>query len=267
MSGSPCYFGRRIPSHSGRESKRKMKKNQNNILAAGHAVAAALQTINEANATPALQNARKALTTSLADIASHAGRQADPLPPRTRERNQVFDAATDAAYVVGRLVLGYALQRDLVALAGQVDLSATDLGRGRLTRRVQQMRQVQTAAHTHAADLTEAGVTAEVLKDLDGKIAAAEAAIAQARSNIASRRIATENLQRSFARLEQLLRYSLDPLMETYRRTDPDTHTRYETARVVIDRPGVPTPEPQPSNPPAVTPAPLSLPSEQRLAA
>lgn len=236
-----------------------MNRNQNNLLTTGHAVSATLETLTATSVPPALAAARTALDNRLSNIKAYDEQQANPLPPRTLERNQQFKVAADAAYVVARLVRGYALAQGLVALAGQVDFSATDLTRGRLTRRLQSMRQVHTAAQAHAAELVTAGVTAEMITDLDAKITAAETVLVAPRTNIAARRVATENLMREFAKLELLLDYTLDPLMEAYGRTDPDAYTRYLTARRVIDRPGTPAVDedaaPKTNLKPAATPS------------
>jgi hypothetical protein len=185
--------------------------------------------------------ARTALDKLLKEINTGADQQALPIPPRTRDRNKQMTTAAATTYMIARLVLGYALANDLDTLAGQVDFSPSELGHGRLTRRVQRMRQVLTAAKEHAAALADAGVTAEMLTDAEAKVAAAEAGISTPRSNIVKRQVATRNLDESFQKLERMFRYSLDPLMEKHRETDPDGYNRYIEARRVIDRPGHPT--------------------------
>lgn len=222
-----------------------MKRFQNNLLTTAHTVSAMLETLTATSAPPAILAARTALDNLIGEINALANQQANPLPPRTLERNMLFDAASDAAHVVARLVRGYALQQGMMALAGEVDFAPSDLGRGRFAHRLQRMLQVQAAAQANAAALATAGVPAATLADLDAKIATATAVIAAPRSNIAARRLATENLFHPFRKLVQHLDYTLDPLMETYRQTDPDAYTLYRTARRVINRPGTPAEDPE----------------------
>lgn len=213
-----------------------MNERENALVTTAHAVAAALETIPTASASPALLAARTALTDCLAELNEHAGQQALPLPPRTRARDQVFATAADATHVVARLILGYALAHDLVTIAGEVAFARSELTSGRLALRLQRMRQVHTAAIAHAAQLAESHLTHEMIADLDAKIAAAEAVLAEPRSNIAARCVATENLRLTCTKLKRLLRLTLDPLMELHRSTDPDSYLRYRAARIVIVR-------------------------------
>lgn len=215
-----------------------MKTEQNNLLTTGHAVLAMLETLTATSVPPALAATRTALENLLEEIDRLADQQANPIPPKTRERNAAFAAAGRAAHVVARLVRGHALATRQVALAGQVDFSQSDLLIGRMNRRLQYMRQIHAAAAANATELAAAGLTAELMTDLTAKMAKAEEGLTLPRSHIAARRVATTNLAEAFDKLGRLLRFTLDPLMETLHASDPDSYTRYLTARRVIDRPG-----------------------------
>lgn len=223
-----------------------MNERENSLVTTAHAVATVLETIPTASASPALLAARTALTDCLAELNDHADQQALPLPPRTRARDRVFATAAEATHVVARLILGYALAHDLVTIAGEVDFARSKLTSGRLTLRLQRMRQVHTAAIAHAAQLAESHLTSETVTDLAAKIAAAEAVLAEPRSNIAARCVATRNLRLGCTKLKRLLRFTLDPLMELHRSTDPDAYLRYQAARIVIIRSGPPQKKDQP---------------------
>jgi hypothetical protein len=212
-----------------------MKSKYYNILATGYAVATAWQTITARGATPAMHAAGVALTGVLHDIETHALQQAEPLTGKTRDRNAIFGRAADAAHAVARLILGHALERGLEELAGRVNLAPSAYRRGRMTHRLQLMRQVHAAAIDATAQGVVLGVTPEMLADFGAKIAAADAVLTLPRTNIVNRCVATENLRRSVQALKRLLQYTLDPLMDLQRATDPDGHALYKGARIVID--------------------------------
>jgi hypothetical protein len=67
--------------------------------------------------------------------------------------------------------------------------------------------------------------------------------IAAPRNRIMDRRTHTEKVQLTATKLERLLNYTLDPLMEELRAAEPETYVRYRTARRVINRPGQTAPE------------------------
>ena len=219
-----------------------------------------LKTLTATGAPPALQAARTALDNLLLEINAHADEQADPIEPRTQERDLRFSEAAEATHVVARLVRGHALAAQLVELAGQVDIPPTHLRHGRFTHRLQAMRRVHAAASGSAPELAVRGLTPELLADLTTKIAAAETAMVGPRSQVAARHGATASLGRRFEELGRLLSFTLDPLLETLGRTDPDAYSRYLTARRVIDRPGSHVPAapsaPAESGPPVATSAP-----------
>jgi hypothetical protein len=212
-----------------------MKTKHHNLLATGYVVADAWQTIMARGATPAMQAAGEALARILHDIETHALQQAEPLTGKARDRNAVFVRAAEAAHAVARLILGHALHRGLDDLVVRVDLALSAYRRGRMTHRVQLMRQVQAAAVDATSQGVVLGVTPEMLADLDGKIAAADAVLTLPRTNIANRCVATENLRRSVQALKHLLQYTLDPLMDLRRETDLDGYALYKAARIVID--------------------------------
>jgi hypothetical protein len=136
-----------------------------------------------------------------------------------------------------------------------VNIPASELSRSRFTRRLELMRQIHTAASSVVGQITDLTLTPAMLAEFKGKIDAAEAVLAAPRSNIATRRVATENIARSVAELEWLLRYTLDPLMELHRTVNPDGYVLYRTARLVIDRPGDPVGEETPVTPANMSPA------------
>jgi hypothetical protein len=196
-----------------------------------------------------MQAAGVALDNLLNEITTPSNQQSEPLTGKTQDRNKVFDAASDMAYSIARLVLGHALAHGLGDLAAKVDIPASELGRSRFTRRVELMRQIHTAASSVIPQVTDSTLTPAMLTEFRGKIDAAEAVLTAPRSNIATRRVATENVERSVIKLEQLLRYTLDPLMELRRTDDPDGYVLYSAARLVIDRPGDPAEEETPATP------------------
>lgn len=220
-----------------------MNRKQNNILTTGHSVSAMLETLTATSVAPAITATRTALVNLLNEINTQGDEQAMPLRPRTAMRNEQFEAAALATHRIARLVRGYALAAGDTALAGQVEFSRTDLAQGRFNRRLQAMRQVHAAAQARAAALAPEGLSSAMLADLETKIAAAAAGLAVPRSNIAARKLAIQNLVEAFDRLEHLLVYRLDPLMEELGQTDRQAWSRYLTARAVIDRPGTPAPD------------------------
>jgi hypothetical protein len=229
-----------------------VKAKYHNLLTTGSQVLTAWNTITATGATPAMQAAGIALDNLLKEIKSDAAQQGEPLRGKTLDRDALLQVAANATRVVARLARGHALEHGQADLAEHCDVSATDLARGRLTVRLQRMRQVHTAVGAVVEQLTATGITPELLTELDSAIAAAEAVVNAPRAGIVARRVATQNVRRGCQRLERLLRYTLDPLMERHSANDPDAYVLYQAARLVINRPGEPA-QPTPTN--AASPA------------
>lgn len=220
-----------------------MKAKYYNLVTTAHSVANSLATLTATSAPPALLAARTALDNMLEEITTTAAQQEETLIGATRHRDKVFEAATSATHVLARLLVGHALAQGDEALRAQVDYSRTDLRQGRLGRRVQRLRRVLDAAQARVPELADTGLTPALLAEAEGKLAAAEAVIASPRDHIADRRSHTEKIRVLAAKLERLLNYTLDPLMDALRASEPDTYVRYRTARRVIRRPGQVAPE------------------------
>jgi hypothetical protein len=236
-----------------------MNAPQNNLLATGQSVSTALETITATNVPAALTAAHVALNTTLGNIRNHAATQALPITGKTRDRDAVFAAAADATLVIAGLVLSYAKNQKLGDLAAKVDLTASQLARGRFDTRVQLMQQVHDAAAGVVGQLADFEVTAATLTDLQTKIDAASALLTSPRSTIVARRVATQNLAEGFGQLEDLL-HQIDPLIKARCLTDPDSYKLDQAARVVIDRPGAPS-QPEPTPAPASSAPPVNAPA------
>jgi hypothetical protein len=187
-----------------------------------------------------MQAAGTALDNLLKEIKTEAAQQGEPLKGKTRDRDTLMRAAADATLIAARLVLGHALEHGPADLVEHCSVSASDLTKGRLNRRIQEMRQVHSAISGALPQLGGTDVTPELLTELNTKIDAAEAIANAPRASVVTRRATTQTLERACRRLERLLRYRLDPLMEQLRDKDPGAYALYEAARVVINRPGEP---------------------------
>jgi len=121
-----------------------------------------------------------------------------------------------------------------------VNLHRYEFETGRFLRRMQLMQQVHDAAKDVLAQLTDYGVTAAILTDLQTKIDAANALLPVRRATVITRRVATAKLAGAFRKMHTLIAKELDPLVEPLRLTDPDNYALYQAARLTINLPGTP---------------------------
>ena len=216
-----------------------MTSEQNALLSTAQSVSRFLETLTATDLPPAFAAARVALKTDLSRIAALANAQAQPLGGLTRHRDGVFDAGVEVTLIVADLVRGYARRAGLVELAAKVEITPSDLSRGRFSRRVQLMQQVYEAtAGLAAAELAALGLTEARLAELKAKADAAEALHDVPRDAIAARRVITRQLRELISELRSRLRDELDPHMAARRVSDPVAYERYQAARIVIQRSG-----------------------------
>jgi hypothetical protein len=94
---------------------------------------------------------------------------------------------------------------------------------------------VHNAAQGVLASLSDYGVTAATLTDLQTKIDAAEAQVSASRDAIVARKVATGQLAGALAGFHAFLRKELDPLVESLRESHPTEHAAYRAARITIN--------------------------------
>jgi hypothetical protein len=222
-----------------------MNSLQINKLAMGHAVSNSLETFPATGVPPALAVKHASLKAMMDNIHALALQQVVPLAGVRVDRDRVFEVVGDAAEVVGGAVLSYANAHRLGDLTARVRFALDRLRRARIFHRVQVAQQIHDAAHGVVDQLVDYSVTAATLTDLQTKVTAAMALLDATRTAVVSRTVATQGLARAFDAFEALLKDELDPLINSLKRTIPEAHARYRSARRIVDVPGSPGAEPE----------------------
>lgn len=141
---------------------------------------------------------------------------------------------------------------DLFALT---DVTPTTLDRMDGEELSNRAARVLAAANDKKTDLARFQVTQANIDELDTALQTFNSVKTSPRARTAERKAQTQSLARQNRDLKKHLRNQIDPMVNLFRRTNPDFVAGYRAARVIIDRPATRTAAPTtPTPPPAPKP-------------
>ncbi len=133
-------------------------------------------------------------------------------------------------------VLGHTSNdNELVALVDLTPSGLDKLGDEELANRA---TTILARANTMKSALAPMQVTQANLDELDQALQAFQATKAKPRTAVAERMAQTESLPSLVRDGSNILRNQIDPLVNLFRRSNPDFVSGYRSARVIIDRAG-----------------------------
>lgn len=185
-----------------------------------------------------LPEALAAFSEELARVSVLQKRQFAPLAGALAERDTVLDELVLATLEIAGRVESFAHRSGLVSLARDVHVTPADFSRARLDRKVRLAEHVYHVTVEALPQIAEIGLTEADLAGFREKIAAARTCVLEPRAAIARRKVATEELEATFARISGILRHEIDPLMLPLSRKNRELFLVYEAARDVVHRRG-----------------------------
>lgn len=155
-----------------------------------------------------------------------------------KDKATLRENMADLALKVGKAVVAYASVNNNNALLDKVNYSRSQLLSVRDTISADRCRVIHTEATAVLADLTDYGVDAPLLTDLDTAISDYSIAITTPRTAITTRKTSTSELKTLFAEADKILKKQMDTLMEMFKADAPTFYTNYFNARVIVDLKG-----------------------------
>lgn len=187
----------------------------------------------------------------LQTIQSAAQRQAEKTGGATQDKNKLKKAMCDKAHEIAALVLAYANKKKDKELAGQVRFTKSELLGTRDTEVAGLCKNVRQAATENLTSLADYAVTVADLTDLAQKISDYETAVQKPAEKRVDKKTATDEVKGAVDELMAVFEEQLDPLSAKFATLNPEFHTAYKNARVIVDnRGGSSKPTPTPPTPP-----------------
>ena len=213
-----------------------MDNNQTNRVNMFKAVSAYLADHNSVwNGTAPFVAAVTQFNNNLAAIDTAAQKQETP-SGATQDKEGARDALEDVLFLMCEAlsVLGHtANDNDLLALTSVSASALNKLDAEALSNRA---AGVLAAANTKKTDLATLQVTQANIDELNDALQAFNAAKASPRTATAERMAQTQSLASQIRETSGILKNQIDPLVNLFRRSNPDFVAGYRAARVVVDR-------------------------------
>jgi hypothetical protein len=154
----------------------------------------------------------------------------------TAQKKAAFQAMVDTGFTVCSGLKALASATGNAQLLAQSDFSRSDLARGRAADVVNRCQTILTLGEEHKVALAaKYHVVAADQTALSGAIATFTSVQTKPRQGLAASASATTDLVTLFEELDVILNEQLDPLMTTFRFTQPTFFAEYETARTIVD--------------------------------
>ena len=185
---------------------------------------------------PQMVTAVEEFENTLTAIDEAAQKQDIPTSGITGDKSATRDALEDVLFLTSEAlgVLGHTTEdRTLSAL---VKLSASALEQMSAEELSTRAQNVLAEATARATDLARMNVTQANIQELDQTLQAFNAAREEPRTATVARAVHRETLGTLSRQAASLLRNQIDPLVNLFRRTNPDFVAGYRGARVTVDR-------------------------------
>ena len=237
-----------------------MNKIQYNKIGSHRARLAFLQNAPETKGLVPLTARVLAYAKKLEEADTLADIQGGRAKAALARRDAALNTMIGASVTVAGLVLSYAAEQGLAELAEESRLKPGDFERVRLQQRVRLAQRLHDVVLPLLPQLADAGVTVEILTDLQKKIDAAAKALPDNRGSTADKKAATAQLVVTVRELDTMEEDQIHSLLLPFQTSNPEFYRRYAARRQVLDLPGTHskedtgTPVP-PDNGTPVTPA------------
>jgi len=217
-----------------------MKSNELNtarMFSSVQATLAAHEADNTWNKIPALVKASDELDTVVTGIAA----QLEITAMRNgavNSKDSLLEALATAAHEVAASLHAYAVENGNDELAAEVDLSITDIAKGRPAAVVARCANIAALGSKHLEALSDYNITQAKLTALTKKRTAFEQQVPKARQAVAKKAAANKAARSFLKQGRDLLNKRIDKLMVQFRETEPALYAEYQTARKIVNSPG-----------------------------
>ena len=214
-----------------------MKNTQENKLSMYYAVQQVCNTNNTVwNGLPAFATAFANFETSIATIKNRLEVQNKNVLGVSLDKTIYKTTMVDKALLVANAVYAYATDVNNFTLQSKVDFSKSDLARGRDVSILQNCELIKNEADAIITDLTDYGILAADITDLQNKIEAFVSANTAPRTAIIERKGATAEISQVLKAADTILKSKMDKLIESFKISNPRFYNLYFDARIIVDK-------------------------------
>jgi len=164
--------------------------------------------------------------------------QETPTTGVRKDKLLALDLMVDRTVALAGAVFAYATEVNNQTLRDVMAVTESDLRQVRDTLAVERARSVYDHAAPLAGSLSDYGVTAVEIADVDMAITAFADSIPQPRVAITTRKGATTELAIVMKQVDGVLKDTLDKLMPKFKTTAPEFYASYFNARIIVDSGG-----------------------------
>jgi hypothetical protein len=187
--------------------------------------------------------------TTVQAIESKTSQMDNAITGKTSTKLKAEDELIRVLLPIAAALYTYGRKQNNAEISEKVKVQESYLRRMRDTELVIKARSIHALAVANVGSLGDYGITDVKVDDLSDKIENYNTSLGQRESGTAVRSGARLSLTELFAKADDILENSLDPLMELLRETFTEFYNEYFAARVIKDLGIVHEPEPPPTPP------------------
>ena len=187
--------------------------------------------------SPAFQTAFNKIKANNAAIQSAAQQRSASLTGIAADKSNLKQTLAKLAATIAGAVFAYAAAEKNQTLKQEMNISVSKLQRARDEELAPRCQMIHDRAETNLAALTDYGINAAQLKNLQTAINNYSAETMKPRQAVSTRKTTRANLAALFRENDDILKNQLDKLIELYRADHPDFVNTYFQTRIIVDPP------------------------------
>jgi hypothetical protein len=176
----------------------------------------------------------------LIQVQSFKDRQMTETKGATIEKKSARESLEEKALFVVNRLKSYANANDNEELAISVNIKKYDIAKLRDIELVSFSDSIYGKAQQYIGNLSEFGVTVELLSDLKATTESFNSLISKPRMIASESKNATANISTLLKEINATLKERMDLDIEVFRTTAPEFYTMYKSSRIVLGRKGSP---------------------------
>lgn len=183
----------------------------------------------------ALTRMKIVLDANIITLGKLAGKLGGSSKGITRSKNMLKKIVAEKAEIVAGCIAAYASDKELITLEENVDISADKLKKMKDEEMPLAVDNLITIANKNEADTVDYGVNVDMITELSTSLDDLNEQMGKPRVYTVNKSASRESFNSLMDETDILLKKRIDKMMKRYKYTNPQFHSVYFRARIIVD--------------------------------